>query len=71
MCEAAVGEGSGSGDASGDDASGDASGDATGVECDSCDDTKFGCCADGLRAASGPFQEGCEPEESRSKTTFL
>ena len=48
QCEAEV-EGSGSGSGSG-----------AGGECDSCDDTKFGCCPDGLRAAMGTNGEGCE-----------
>lgn len=54
MCEAPEVEGSGSG-------SGMGSGE---VECDSCDDTKFGCCPDNLRAAKGPDGEGCESIES-------
>jgi len=40
--------------------SGSESSGSGGNECDSCDDTKFGCCSDGLRAAQGPDGEGCE-----------
>lgn len=29
-------------------------------ECDSCNDTTYGCCPDNLRAASGPNFQGCE-----------
>ncbi|XP_046445127.1 papilin-like isoform X2 [Daphnia pulex] len=57
QCEASEVEGSGSGSGSGSGA---------GPECNSCDDTKFGCCPDNLRAAKGPNGEGCEPVESGS-----
>lgn len=40
------------------------SGSGAGPECNSCDDTKHGCCPDNLRAAKGPNGEGCEPIES-------
>ena len=44
---------------------GSGSGDGSGAgECNSCDDTKFGCCPDNLRAAKGPDGEGCESIES-------
>jgi len=46
------------------DGSGSGSGSGAMGECDSCDDTKFGCCPDNLRAAKGPMGEGCEAIES-------
>ena len=52
------------------DGSGSGSGSGDGV-CDSCDDTKFGCCPDGLRQAKGPDGEGCEAIESNSFEIFF
>lgn len=50
----------------------DGSGSGSGpVECNSCDDTKYGCCPDNLRAAKGPDGEGCEAIESKTLSMIL
>ena len=51
--------------------SGSGSGSGGMGECDSCDDTKFGCCPDGLRAAKGPMGEGCEESSKPRPITFF
>lgn len=55
------------------DGSGSGSGSGSGIaECNSCDDTKYGCCLDNLRAAKGPNGEGCELVGSKiSLSSFL
>lgn len=52
------------------DGSGSGSGSGAGPECNSCDDTKYGCCPDNLRAAKGPDGEGCDPIGSKTFSNF-
>lgn len=33
------------------------------ADCDTCNATKYGCCPDGVRAATGPEFSGCEDVE--------
>jgi len=35
-----------------------------------CEETTYGCCADLLKAATGPFQEGCENPKTCQDTEF-